>query len=84
MATYAVKMEQSGRIVLPAELRKKLDLKPGEDVLIQVEDDKVTILGNRMAAIRKIQELLRPYRTGHAVDDLIADRRAEAAAEENS
>ncbi|HLH20803.1 MAG TPA: AbrB/MazE/SpoVT family DNA-binding domain-containing protein [Bryobacteraceae bacterium] len=81
--TYALRLEQSGRILLPAELRKKLGLTPGEDVILNVDDDGVTLAGSRLAVVRQIQERLRPYLQGSSVvDELLAERRAEGKAED--
>jgi len=82
MGMYAVKLEKSGRIWIPAEIRRRLGLNPGEDVLISVEDKMVAIAGNRAAVVRKIQEELRAYAPGRVLsEELIAARRAEAARE---
>lgn len=79
MKRYALKVEQSGRILLPAELRRKLGVSPGEQVIVSVVNDTVALVGSRAAAVRKIQEELRPYRTRRSVvDELLAERRAEA------
>jgi len=82
MKRYALKVEQSGRILLPAELRKKLGISPGGHVIVSVVNDTVALVGNRAAALRKIQEELRPYRTKQSVvDELLAERCAEAETE---
>lgn len=82
MKRYALKVEQSGRILLPAELRRKLGVSPGEQVIVSVVNDTVALVGSRAAAVRKIQEELRPYRTRRGVvDELLAERRAEAEKE---
>jgi len=79
MAVFSVKLEKSGRILLPAEVRRKLSLKPGEDVLISANDDTVTVIGNRAAAIRRVQQRLRVFAPGRILsEELIAERRAEA------
>lgn len=79
MKRYALKLEQSGRILLPAELRRKLGVSPGEQVIVSVVNDTVALVRSRAAAVRKIQEELRPYRTRRSVvDELLAERRAEA------
>jgi AbrB family looped-hinge helix DNA binding protein len=85
MKAYALKVEQSGRILLPAEVRKRLGLLPGAEVVVHVDDEAITVAGSREAVLRQIQEELRPFRTGRkVVDELLAERRAEAKAEERS
>lgn len=79
----AVALDQAGRLVLPAAVRKALGLKPGSRLILSVEGQVVKLTPMR-EAIRKAQAILAPYRPkdGHSVvDDLIAERRAEAARE---
>lgn len=78
--TYQAKIIAGGKISLPAELRRALDLKDGDT--ISLEHDGVSFTGMSYAArIGKIQALFAPYRTpgSLASDELIAERRAEAA-----
>lgn len=85
MKTYALRLEQSGRILLPAELRKKLGLAPGQDVIVNVTDEGITVAGNRASVVRRIQQELRPYLQGNSVvDELLAERRTEAKTEEQN
>jgi AbrB family looped-hinge helix DNA binding protein len=73
----------NGRIVIPAEMRAKMNLKPGDSVLMTLGDDGVLRLESHMARIRKIQEDLRPYGKPGVLmsDELIAERREEARRE---
>jgi AbrB family looped-hinge helix DNA binding protein len=79
----AVALDQAGRLVLPAAVRKALGLKPGSRLILSVEGQVVTLTPMR-EAIRNAQAILAPYRPkdGHSVaDDLVAERRAEAERE---
>ena len=71
-----------GRVQLPAEVRRELGLSDGDPVRIELVDGEVHIRPMN-AVIRRIQELARPYIVeGHSVvDELIAERRREAADE---
>ncbi len=81
MATYQAKVIDGGRIVLPAPLRRRLALKTGDAVSIIDGDGRVELMTPRLA-LDRIRELVRPYKTDVSiVDELIADRRREAAAE---
>ena len=83
MPVFSVKLEKSGRILLPAEIRRKLSLQPGEDVLISANDDTVMVIGNRAAAIRRVQQRFRAFAPGRILsEELIVERRAEAEQEE--
>lgn len=76
------KIISGGRVQLPADVRRQLSLSEGDPILIEVVDGEVH-LRPMPAAIRRIQERMKPYiRPGESiVDELIADRRREAAAE---
>lgn len=76
------KMTEGGRIVIPAEYRKALGLKVGDKVVLRLEDGEVPI-STLDTAIRRAQEFVRQYvPEGYSlVDELIADRRAEAERE---
>jgi AbrB family looped-hinge helix DNA binding protein len=73
---------EGGRVVIPSAMRAELGLHVGDNVLMRLEDGELHIL-TPSQAIRKAQELLRPYlpTDRSLVDELIAERRAEAARE---
>jgi AbrB family looped-hinge helix DNA binding protein len=77
------KINQNGRIVIPAAIRHEMGLKAGESLLMEVEDGVLRIETHR-ARIRRIQEEFAQYnRPGVlASDELIAERREEARREE--
>jgi AbrB family looped-hinge helix DNA binding protein len=78
-----VLIDAAGRLVLPSAVRKALGLKAGSRLRLEVEGQVVTLTPMR-EAIRRAQAILAPYRPkdGHSVaDDLVAERRAEAARE---
>ena len=76
------RLSDNGRIVIPAEIRQKLGLSPGDTVLLSVEGYVLKIEPQR-ARIRRIQESMRQFLPPDRVlsDELIADRREEARRE---
>lgn len=76
------KLDEGGRVVIPAQYRKALGLQAGDDVLLRLEDGEVRIL-TPLQAIRRAQELLRPYipEDRSLADELIAERRRESERE---
>lgn len=76
------KLAEGGRVVIPAELRKELGLCVGDTLLILVEDGELHIFTPRQG-IKRAQEIVRRYvpEGTSLVDELIAERRAEAARE---
>jgi AbrB family looped-hinge helix DNA binding protein len=78
-----VVVSDGGRVVIPAELRAKLGISVG-DRLVWREDGDRLILTTRVAAIRRAQALVARYNNKpevSMVDELIRERRAEAARE---
>jgi AbrB family looped-hinge helix DNA binding protein len=76
------RLNENGRIVIPAAMRKQMGLKTGDAVLMTLEDGVLRIESHR-ARIRKIQEEFKQFaRPGVLVsDELVADRREEARQE---
>ncbi len=77
------KLDAGGRIVIPAPMRKAMKLEPGDDVQVALVEGELRIVG-RDAAIARAQALVRKYIPGDVSlsDQLIAERRAEAARED--
>ncbi|MBO0722151.1 MAG: AbrB/MazE/SpoVT family DNA-binding domain-containing protein [Blastocatellia bacterium] len=71
-----------GRLVIPAEYRRALRLKAGDEVIIRLEDGELRIL-TRAEAVKRAQVIVqRHVKKGRSlVDELIAERRAEAKRE---
>jgi AbrB family looped-hinge helix DNA binding protein len=77
-----VSVDSAGRILVPAKLRKALDIEPGDDVNLELKGDVLQIR-SLDDAINKAQALVRkcvPNKKS-LVDELIAERRAEAERE---
>ena len=77
-----VRVDKVGRIVVPARFRKTLGLEPGETAIVKLEGNTLRVHSIR-AAVKEAQTLMRkknPTKRS-AVDELIAERRVEAARE---
>ena len=76
------KLVSGGRLQIPAEIRKELGLKDGDQLTLKVVDGELRILSVH-EAIRRAQRMVRQYvpEGVSLVDELIAERRAEAARE---
>jgi AbrB family looped-hinge helix DNA binding protein len=76
------RINANGRIVIPAAIRQQMGIKPGDSVLMEVEDGVLRMESHR-ARIRRVQESLRHLiPPGRCLsDELIADRREEARRE---
>lgn len=76
-----VQVGAQGRLVIPAHLRKALNLKPGARLVARKVGDSL-VLERREAIEKRLQERFRHIpKDVSLVDELIAERRAEAARE---
>lgn len=82
METVRVRLDDQGQGVIPASYREALGLRPGDEVVVSLEDHTLRITGVR-ARIAEARRLVREHARGNGspVDDLIAQRRADAARE---
>ena len=73
-----------GRVVLPADIRAELGLEPGMRMLLSTDDDGSLRLQPYRAVAAETQGWLANLAPADEsmVDELIADRRREAAAED--
>ena len=73
-------IREGGRLVIPAAYRKALGLKPGDEVLLTLEDGEIRVVSTRQA-IARAQTLLQRYiPKGRSLsEELIQERREEAA-----
>jgi len=74
-----LKVNENGRVVIPAEFRRALGINSGDEVIARVEDDELRIMTVK-ARIARAQRLVRQYiKPGRSLaDELIAERRREA------
>ena len=76
------RVNENGRLVIPASFRKALEINPGDEVILRLEDDelRITTLKHRIArAQRNVRKYVKPGVS--LVDELIAERRAAARKE---
>ena len=79
-----LKIGEGGRIVIPSEMRAAMLVKPGDTVTARVVDGEFRIVSPGVA-LKRVQAEARKFRATNpgisVVDELIAERRAEAARE---
>ena len=90
--TYSTTLTSKGQMTLPAPFRKKLGLKPGEQVLIEMRGKEVIIQkDNWQESLQRVQEQNRAYLkkkgikplTDTELDNAINDAAEQAAIERN-
>jgi bifunctional DNA-binding transcriptional regulator/antitoxin component of YhaV-PrlF toxin-antitoxin module len=83
ISSKTVTMSSGGRLVIPADMRRELGLEEGVAVILKIQNAALTIQ-TKPAAMAKAKALIAQYVPAgiSLADELIADRRAEAAAED--
>jgi AbrB family looped-hinge helix DNA binding protein len=79
----ATRITNGGRVVIPAEYRRALGVKEGDEVIIKLIDGEVHIT-TRLQELRRAQAIVAQYAADDNQswsDELIAERRAEAVNE---
>jgi AbrB family looped-hinge helix DNA binding protein len=74
-----MRVNENGRVVIPAPFRKALGINIGDEVVLRIEDDelRITTLKRRVQrAQRLVRQHVRPGKS--LVNELIAERRAAA------
>jgi AbrB family looped-hinge helix DNA binding protein len=84
MTFLTANVSQGGRIVLPLELRQKLGIKVGDEIILEWNEDsaELRLMTHKMClqkAKKLVQQYIKPSKS--VVDELIAERR-EAAKDE--
>ena len=81
MTAVTTKLVEGGRMIIPAEIRRLMKLQKGDTLLLELVGEELRVR-SRLAAIREMQERMKPYRPkpGESLvsDELIAERRAAA------
>ncbi|HEY1424139.1 MAG TPA: AbrB/MazE/SpoVT family DNA-binding domain-containing protein [Candidatus Acidoferrum sp.] len=78
----SMRVNQNGRVVIPASFRKRLGIRVGDQVVLRIEDDELRITTVKRNLIRA-QKLIRKHiKPGVSlVDELVAERREAARRE---
>lgn len=81
-AETRLRVNENGRVVIPAFFRKALGINIGDEVLLRIEDDelRITTLKRRL---ERAQRVVRKHvKAGTSLaDELIAERREAASSE---
>jgi AbrB family transcriptional regulator (stage V sporulation protein T) len=81
--TISVRVEKSGRVLIPAAVRRRLGLKEGEsDLLLDIDESPIRVTTRAQALVR-LQEAAARYGSPDRLwsEELIEERREEARKE---
>lgn len=80
--TTILRVADGGRIVIPAEVRQRLGLAVGTDLVMTVEDDCAVLMNAKAARHRARQRVRRYVAPGASLSkELLAERKKEAGRE---
>lgn len=81
-AETRLRINENGRVVIPAPFRKALGISPGDELILRLEDDELRITTTKRR-IERAQRHVRKYvKPGVSlVNELIAERRGAAKRE---
>jgi len=82
VVSSTVKIDKTGRILIPLKMRRELGFREGTELILRVEEGELRV-HTREAALRRAKERLkRLKRPGESVvDEFLAERREEARLE---
>ncbi len=82
MEETRARVNENGRVVIPASVRQALGINPGDEVVLRVEDDELRITTMKHRIERAKRLVRRHVKPGTSlVDDLIVERRRTAKRE---
>lgn len=77
-----LKVNENGRVVIPAGFRKALGIRAGDEIILRMEDDELRITTMKRRIERAQRHAKKYVKPGVSlVDELIADRREEVRRE---
>lgn len=79
---HRTRIDRNGRVLVPASIRRSLGLRENSELLVTVDDEGRMVMVTPGTAWARVQALLDDVDPKHSVvDELLAERRAEAASE---
>ncbi|MEN8237115.1 MAG: AbrB/MazE/SpoVT family DNA-binding domain-containing protein [Pseudomonadota bacterium] len=77
MLEFRTQVKEGGRIVLPSQIRKKLHIDIGEELLLKVEDNEIHVM-TYTSVIENAQSVTRKYnKSKQKLTDLLYEMRQE-------
>ena len=82
MMQAKAKLNANGRVVIPAPMRKALGLRPGDELIMRIEEGELR-LSTRRQALARARRMIRQYipEDVDLTQSLLDDRRKEAERE---
>jgi AbrB family looped-hinge helix DNA binding protein len=77
-----LRINENGRVVIPAPFRKALGINPGDEIILRLDEDELRITTMKLRIERAQRYVRKHLKPGVSlVDELIAERREAAKRE---
>jgi AbrB family looped-hinge helix DNA binding protein len=77
MLEFNTIISNNGRVVIPASIRKELQLKSGDELIVTLSNEKNIILHSPRQSLQKLQNIFKSKNKKNLVDKFINMRRKE-------
>lgn len=77
MKEFISTLGENGRLIVPALIRKNLELKAGDQLIMRLLDDNSISIHSPKHSLKKLQNLIKSKGEGSLVDSIIGMRRKE-------
>ncbi len=77
MLEFNTIISNNGRVVIPASIRKELQLKSGDELIVTLSDEKDIIFHSPRQSLQKLQNIFKSKNKKNLVDEFINMRRKE-------
>lgn len=77
MQEFHTALSENGRLVIPAVIRTKLGLKPGDELIINLSAKNEIIIQDPKQSLRKLQKMFKEKGKKRLTDELIKMRKKE-------
>ena len=81
---YTIALGDRGRVVLPARLRQRLDLRPGDRLIVTIDADGGFRVVSARGQARRLCGLYRDLAPGRSLADELMDERREEVRREDA
>jgi AbrB family looped-hinge helix DNA binding protein len=82
MSVHKTRVDRNGRIVIPAEVRRRLGVEPGDEVVLDVGPHEVRLSSHQAALAALKQTVQEGIRKPYSVQEFLKERRRAAKEEE--
>ena len=80
MLEQRIKIGEGGRLVIPALYRKELNVQPGDELIIRLDDGELRLF-NQQHALQRIRQAVHKKSKTTATEDFLAFRKRDSGIE---